>query len=121
MAARTVGDVVSLLRYQTLYAIPAYKYCDATNGAEIDVSGINDDRLLFVFDNKDASNDETITIEGGNHGTGTGKDLELTLTKGTTYYIVLETLRFKNTTGANAGKIIFAGTADVGVQAIRLP
>lgn len=119
--ARATGKVLELLRPNTAYAEDSqFVQIDATDGIAFTITE-RDDKYIFCVKNSDETNAEELTIKGGTHGAVGGIDLKLTIAKDTTAWFALDTARFKVLTGADNGKIIMAGSADLSVACYRLP
>ena len=119
MAATSI--TVTKLKRNTAFAVPATAAVNASDGAEIDLSGISDERLLIILENGSTSAEKTATIKMGNGIAGVS-DLAVTLAASEKKCIVIESSKFKNVSGASAGKMIISGTdTNVKVAAVYLP
>ncbi len=103
-----------LLRFNQLYSAQtgASKATGATVALAMNES--NDEKYLFEIKVTTAG---TVTVKGN----GRANDLELGDKSAGTYYIALDSMNYKNLTGANKGKVVFAGTFVGTVTAIVLP
>ena len=103
-----------LLRFNKLYSAQAgaTKATDGTVALAMNES--NDEKYLFVVTVSTAG---TVTVKGN----GRANDLELGTTSAGTYYIALDSMNYKNLTGTDKGKVVFAGTFVGTVTAIVLP
>lgn len=120
--ARAVGKVIEILRPNVAYeeASTDLVAIDATDGIEFSITE-RDNKYLFKAVNSDSQNAETLTIKKAGNGPLNVADLTISVAKSATVWFTLDTARFKNLTGANKGKIIMAGSADLAVAAYRLP
>lgn len=97
------------------------KAIDATDGAYFEMIE-KDGKYAIEITNTDSSNAEEVTIVAGNDPVwGDLPDLKITLAKSEIKWICLDGARFKQMTGANKGRILFRGSADVKLRVIRLP
>jgi hypothetical protein len=94
---------------------------DASAGASVDYTEKSDGKILLMITNSHSSESKKATILKGNSLQGT-EDLEVSIPSGKTYGIVIESGKFENVSGENAGKVIIKGeTTDITVQAVELP
>lgn len=100
--------------------VPATVAVDAENGALVDYSNKSDGRILVVIENV-GGGANTATIKSGNGLQGT-EDLEISLEASEKKCIVVESGKFVNVYGDNAGKLVIMGAdANIKVSAIELP
>ena len=93
---------------------------NVTDGACIDFSNKSDGRILLLFTNA-GSAQKKVTILKGNSVQGV-EDLEFSVPASKTFGIVIESGKFANVFGDNAGYVVVKGeSADIKVQAIELP
>lgn len=96
-----------------------FKAVDVTNGAEVVLDG-HDERSVIMVQNT-ASAAGTVTIKAGNGIQGVA-DEAYTVPASSTTFIVPESGRFKNISGADKGKLIInASAATITVAVIKLP
>lgn len=94
---------------------------DVSAGASVDYTEKLDGKILLMITNSHSSESKKATILKGNSLQGT-EDLEVSIPSGKTYGIVIESGKFENVSGENAGKVIIKGeTTDITVQAVELP
>lgn len=94
---------------------------DETAGASVDYTNKSDGRILLMITNENGSASKKVTVLKGNALQGT-EDLEISIPAGKTYGIVVESGKFENVSGKNAGKVIIKGeSTDITVQAVELP
>ena len=109
------------LKLNTVEAMPTAAAVDATDGASVDYSNKSDGRILLILENAHGSASKTATIKKGNGLQGVA-DLEIEIASGAKKCIVVESGKFVNVSGTNAGKVIITGSsADIKVSAIELP
>jgi hypothetical protein len=103
-----------LLRFNELYSAVAgaSKATGATVALEMNAS--QDEKYLFVVTVSTAG---TVIIKGNDRA----NDLDLGNKNAGTFYIALDSMNYKNLTGANKGKVVFAGTFVGTVTAVVLP
>ena len=96
-----------------------FKAVDVTDGAEVVMNG-HDERTVIAVQNT-ASSAGTVTIKAGNGIQGVA-DEEFSVPASSTVFIVPESGRFKNVSGADKGKMIIKGSAaTITVAVIKLP
>ena len=118
MAAATV-IVNTELVLNTAAAMPATAAVEATNGALVTAGA--DHKMLLIAENASADTAKTVTIVKGNGIQGTS-DLALSLGAATTKCIVIESMKFVNTSGTNKGKMLITGTdANIKIACVVLP
>ena len=118
MAATKI--TVTKLKRNSASAVPATAAVDTSAGAELDLSGISDERLLIVLENA-ASAAKKATILKGNGIAGVA-DLEISVPATSKYCIVVESSKFKNVSGTNSGKMFIKGEdTNIKVAAVYLP
>lgn len=94
---------------------------DGTAGASVDYTNKSDGRILLMITNSNSSAAKKATILKGNALQGV-EDLEISISAGKTYGIVVESGKFINTSGDNKGNVVIKGeSTDITVQAIELP
>lgn len=94
---------------------------DTSAGASVDYTNKSDGRILLMITNGNESDAKKATIVKGNALQGV-KDLEISIPAGKTYGIVIESGKFENVSGENAGKVVIKGeSTDITVQAVELP
>lgn len=94
---------------------------DTSAGASVDYTNKSDGRILLMITNENASDAKKATIVKGNALQGV-EDLEISIPAGKTYGIVIESGKFENVSGENAGKVVIKGeSTDITVQAVELP
>lgn len=121
--ALTVQALTEFNKFATALDLTAITAAvDATSfEAEFTMSG-QDTKYLILINNAHASAAKDVTIKAGNGLQGVA-DVKLTdLGAGKLTYIVLESGRFKNVSGADKGKVIILGeSADIKVGVFKLP
>lgn len=118
MAATAITNTV-LSAFGKAEAMPATAAVDATSGALITCDK-TDHKMLIIMENADTTNAETVTIKAGNGIQGT-KDWTVSVPKASTMVVTVESGFYKNVSGANKGKIVITGTADVKIACVVLP
>ena len=94
---------------------------DTSAGASVDYTNKSDGRILLMITNGNESDAKKVTIVKGNALQGV-EDLEISIPAGKTYGIVIESGKFENVSGENAGKVVIKGeSTDITVQAVELP
>lgn len=94
---------------------------DTSAGASVDYTNKSDGRILLMITNGNESDAKKATIVKGNALQGV-EDLEISIPAGKTYGIVIESGKFENVSGENAGKVVIKGeSTDITVQAVELP
>ena len=94
---------------------------DTSAGASVDYTNKSDGRILLMITNGNGSDAKKATIVKGNALQGV-EDLEISIPAGKTYGIVIESGKFENISGENAGKVVIKGeSTDITVQAVELP
>lgn len=89
-----------------------------TDGAYYE-HGARDDRTLILVSNK-ATSAENFTIKKGNGLQGVADEV-LSVPASSTIATVIESGRFKNVSGDNKGRVIFAGSANLSVAVVEMP
>lgn len=95
-----------------------FKALNATDGAEFAPSA-RDDKVLLLVQNG-GSSAETLTVKAGNGIQGVD-NLTVSIAASSTTAVVLSSGRFKQMSGANKGKVLFTGSADLKIAAFELP
>lgn len=95
-----------------------FEAVDAAEGAALEMKGC-DDRYLIVVQNA-ASAAKTVTVKAGNGLQGVA-DLSYEIAASSTTCVVLESGHYKNVSGADKGKVLITGTADIKVAVFKLP
>lgn len=116
--ARAVIEVKKPSGYNELGDV-AFVALDGTDGGEVVLNSRDIDTVILVK-NADESNAETFTIKQGNGVQGVA-DFVYSVPANTTKFIPIESGFFKNVTGADKGKVVFAGSADLSVAVISHP
>lgn len=117
MAATNI--VITKLVRNEADVIPATAAVNATDGAMLDLNGIVDEKLLILIENA-GSAAKVATIKAGNGIQGV-HDLEISVDAGKTVGIVIESMKFKNVSGENMGKVIILGAStDIKIAAVQL-
>ena len=96
----------------------AFKALDATDGAYYEHTA-RDDRNVILVQNS-ASSASNLTIKQGNAIQGVADEV-ISIPATSTVAIAIESGRFKNVSGANKGKVIFAGAATLSVAVVEMP
>ena len=78
-----------------------------------------DDKYVIIAQNT-AETAGTLTIKKGNGIQGV-VDKTITIAAGKTVYFTLESGMFKNVSGDNKGRVIFAGAATLKLAVVKLP
>ena len=118
MAAATVITNTSLV-LNTFAAMPATAAVEATNGALVTAAA--DHKMLLIAENASADTAKTVTVKAGNGIQGIA-DLAVSLGAATTKCVVIESMKFVNTSGTNKGKILITGTdANIKIACVLLP
>lgn len=117
MAATAITNTV-LVR-NTVATFPATAASDATDGVLITCDK-DDQKMLIIIENVDASNAETVTILKGDGLQGVS-NLAVSVPASSMRCVVVESGRFKNVSGTLKGKIKITGTADVKIACVVLP
>ena len=98
-----------LTGYNKFGKVGAVAAVDVTSGALI-TADVADQKLLLVAENTDQTTEQTVTVKKGDGLQGT-TDLALVIPIGEIHCVVLESMKYKNMTGTNKGKIIVTGSA----------
>jgi hypothetical protein len=118
MAAATVITNTSLV-LNTFATLPATAAVEATNGALVNAAA--DHKMLLIAENASVDTAKTVTIKAGNGIQGLS-DLALSIPAATTKCIVIESMKYVNTSGTNKGKILLTGTdANIKIACVVLP
>lgn len=111
---------VKLTRNTFTNAIAANTAVDASDGAEFTMTD-KDEKYLIVVENASVDTAKTVTIKAGNGPQGVA-DLAQSIAAATTRYINIESGKYKNITGDNAGKVLVEGTdANIKLSVYILP
>lgn len=92
---------------------------DAADGAEF-LMNERDDKYLILIENANASAEKSVTLKAGNGIEGVC-DLSFSLEKSAYTFIAVDSARFKNVSGADKGKVILTGPADIKAAVFCLP
>ena len=103
-----------LLRFNELYSAVAGASKSAEGTVALSMNESNDEKYLFEVK---VTTTGTVIVKGNDRA----NDLELGSKGAGTYYIALDSMNYKNLTGENKGKVVFAGTFVGTVTAIVLP
>ena len=118
MAAATVITNTALV-LNTFATMPATAAVEATNGALVTAAA--DHKMLLIAENASADTAKTVTVKAGNGIQGLS-DLALSVPAATTKCLVIESMKFVNTSGTNKGKILLTGTdANIKIAWFVLP
>jgi phosphoheptose isomerase len=118
MAAATVITNTTLA-LNTFAALPATAAVEATNGALVTAGA--DHKMLLIAENASADTAKTVTVKAGNGIQGLS-DLALSIPAASTKCVVIESMKFVNTSGTNKGKILITGTdANIKIACVLVP
>lgn len=107
------------LKFNTAAAMPATSALDASGGCRISFKNREDARILIILENSATASKEA-TVKAGNSIQGV-KDLTVSLDAGQKKVITLESGKYMNVSGTNAGYVVITGTADIKAAAVELP
>ncbi len=117
MAATSI--TATKLALNTAAELPDREACDAQDGALITFD-FPDHKALILIENANTTTQKTATIKKGTGIQGT-KDLAVAVPASTCVCLTVESMKYLITSGANKGKILITGTADVKVACGALP
>lgn len=126
MAASTL-KVLEIKRFDTLYEETSNHLValDTTDGGVLAVNTARDEKYLIkVVNTTDPSTgaNRDLTIVAGDHGVVSQTDLKIATVKGKTYWIQVNSAKFKKLQNPNGGTITFKTSgAGISVAAYRLP
>ena len=103
--AVTVVAAQKLTKNTPLLAVTYTAPTTAADGFTVDLSTINDDKLVLQFLNSGAA-DRTFTVKKGNALQGYADVVSGNVAAGATGAITIESGRFVNTSGTNKNKIL---------------
>lgn len=118
MAAATVITNTAL-KLNTFADMPATAAVDATNGSLVTAAA--DQKMLLIVENVSVGTARVATVVKGNGIQGMA-DLAVSVAAASTKVLVIESMKYVNTSGTNKGKILIKGaTADIKVACVVLP
>ena len=118
MAIKTVTPVKQVLNTPAKVCTPVAS--DAEAGWRVKPAAA-DQKVRLTFVNSDSSNAETVVIKGGTFAPSAVGDLSFSIPASETYGVTVESGKYLQMTGDNAGYIIGTATADVDVACDILP
>lgn len=115
--ARSVAEVKKPIGYNELGDV-TFVAINAADGLEVLLNSRDIDTVILVKNANAAA--QTLTIKKGNGVQGV-TDFTYSVPASSTKFIPIESGFFKNVSGADKGKIIFTGVADLSIAVISHP
>lgn len=103
-----------LYRFNEAYTAVAGATKEKSGTATLDMNDSNDEKYVFAVTVSTAG---TVKVNGNHRA----NDLSFDGEANKTYYLALDSMNYKQLTGTNKGKVVFAGTFVGTVTAIVLP
>lgn len=115
MAVTKITKIYAVLNEGT-----AITETETTGEFSVDLTGA-DYKTVIAFRNASTSASSTVKINLGNGIQGVGEDIEFTVAKSSTAYVVVDSGAYKQVSGDDKGLLLGTASATLSISAVELP